>query len=142
MERAFDVVSIVLIYNNLRLVLDQKPYTMLTAFVRPLTSYTSYPVAWAKYNETTAIFGPAPNQAYSTIWDVCVYSAALVNTTDTDAMPYPYTECIPYWAAHLACLAQRQFAEADYFGAKFEEEYDAAVNARTGITPSYYRGRV
>ena len=102
------------------------------------TNFTSYPVAWARYNPTTVIFGPSPVSAYSTIWDVNTYSTALVATTETDPLPYPYTECVPYGAAALAKIDEQQYDEAREFWEMFEAELTTAINARTGATPNYY----
>ena len=138
LANVFDVVSITLIFGARRMLLGNVPYTTLTRDQRFATNFTSYPVAWARYNPTTVIFGPSPVSAYSTIWDVNTYSTALVATTETDPLPYPYTECVPYGAAALAKIDEQQYDEAREFWEMFEAELTTAINARTGATPNYY----
>ncbi len=135
----FDVVGINLIFTNLRIVLGQMSFTELNTYVRQYQpAYQFYPVKWCRYGPATVILAPAPAQAYVTEWDCCVFSAALVNLTDADVLPYPFTEPVPYYAAHLAKLNERQWDEA----ADFKQQYDAQIQTVlgdvTGLVPSMY----
>ena len=138
LERAFDVNSITLIWGTERIVLGQRPFTELQTRYRTWTNLQSTPVAWAKLNPTTVILAPNPSQAFSTSWDVSLYSTPLALTTDTDPLPYPYTECVPYWAARLAKIDERQYDEAAAFEADFNRFVTDAINAKTGMVPNYY----
>lgn len=138
LERAFDVNSITLIYGSERRLLGQLPFTLLTRDLRLWTNFQSFPIAWAKLNPYTVYLGPAPSQAYSTIWDVSSYTADFTLTTDTDALPYPYTEPIPYRAAQLAKINERQYDEAREFEQIFNEHITKAIAFKTGNVPDYY----
>jgi len=138
LENAFDVNSITLIYGNQRVLLGQVAFTELTRDQRTWTNWQSVPIKWAKLNPYTVYVGPAPSQAYSTIWDVSSYTTPLAALTDTDPLPYPYTEPIPYWAARLAKIDERQYEEANAFEEQFAMFISDAINAKTGMVPNYY----
>lgn len=139
MERAFDVNAIYLTYGNQRIVLGQVPFTELTRDQRVWTNYQSVPTKFAKLTPYSVYLAPTPGVAYATVWDVSSYTADLAATTDTDALPYPYTEPIPYGAAQLAKIDERQYDEADWFEDQFFSHLSEAVLAKTGVVPNYYR---
>lgn len=138
--RVFDVVGINLLYNGLRLVLDQRSFTKLNAEVRVYSPVWQYaPMAWARYGPATVVFGPAPSIAYTTEWDCCQVSADLT-LSDDDPLPYPYSEIVPYYAAYLAKLNERQYEEARGFWEQYRQMVNAALSSRAGMLPSAYPG--
>lgn len=134
----FDVVSINLLYNTQRLVLDQCSWTDLNALPRSWTLYREVPRAFARYGQTKVVFAPAPWLAYETEWDTCVVTGPLVNVGDVDTQPYPYTLPVVYYAAYLAKLNERQYAEADIFLKLYRGEMSSAQDSRVGMVPSAY----
>ena len=137
--RVFDIVGINLIYNNLRIVLDQFSFSELNAQVRQYSPpYQWAPLAWARYGPNQVVFAPAPSIAYTTEWDCCLFSSPLVNASDTDPLPYPYTQAVTFYAAYKAKLARRQFDEAESFLRQYQDKVLNATNARTGFVPSLY----
>lgn len=139
LENAFDINAITLVMGNARYPLGQLPFTELTRNFRQYTTMQSYPVAWAKLNAFTVYVAPLPSQAYVTTWDVSSYSTPLAVAADTDDLPYPYTEPVPYWAARLAKMDERQYEEAASFEEDFGRLIDDAINMKTGMVPNYYR---
>ena len=134
----FDVVGIALIYSGTRIVLDQRSYTELTAGRRPFTTYRGLPEAFCRYGPASVIFAPSPSIAYSTEWDCCVFSPPMIAASDTDPLPYPWTQPIPYYAAYLAKLNEGQGDEAAEFFRQYREQIDTAMNARVGMLPTAY----
>lgn len=140
---AFDVVSIAVIYGNLRVMMDSYAYSRLNVLARQFQPGLQFcPLAWARYGPNTVVFGPVPSQAYVTEWDLCIYTDPLVNLTDADPVVYPYTNAVPYYAAYQAKLNERQYDEAEGFKSQYDMQINTAVNARVGMRPSHYRGGV
>lgn len=68
------------------------------------------PVAWAQYGQGaagTVYLAPIPSSAFSMDWDAFCVPIALNSDSDTEALPYPWTDAVPYYAAYLA-LANAQ----------------------------------
>ena len=137
--RVFDVIGINLIFVAQRIVLAHLSYTELNQMYRPWVPWTDIPRAFARYGPSQVIFGPSPGFAYSTEWDCAIYSNPLVALTDTDVLPIPYTQPVPFYAAHLAKLNERQWDEADDFFRQYREQIDTAINARVGMDPQVAR---
>jgi hypothetical protein len=137
-QSVFDVVGIALIFTGTRVVLDQRSYTELTAQKRPWTTYRGLPEAWCRYGPSSVIFGPTPSTTYTTEWDCCVFSPPMIAASDTDPLPYPWTQPVPYYAAYLAKLNEGQGDEAADFFRQYREQVDTAMNARVGMLPTSY----
>lgn len=137
----YDVFSITLIFGSLRCVLDNPSLTDLNIYYRPFTTQLGWTAGWAKQGPSTVIFGPTPSTAFVTEWDVAVYSTPLILLTDTDPLPYPYTKPVPFYAAHLAKINERQHAdEAMEFLADYERELGVSTSARSPRIPNAYSG--
>lgn len=137
--QVFDVIGINLLYNNLRYVMGTMSFSELNATVRQYNPPLTWaPVRWARYGPNTVIFGPAPSIAYVTEWDCSVYSSPLVNLTDFDLLPYPYTKPVPYYAAYKAKLNERQYDEAESFKELYTNELAHATDSRVGMVTSMY----
>jgi hypothetical protein len=138
--QAFDLYSINLIFGATRILLQNLPKTELDMKYRPWTTYTAIPEAFARYGPSTVILGPTPNTAFTTEWDCAVYSSPLINPTDTDPLPYPYTQPVPYYAAYLAKMNMQKDDEAQEFLQRYEQQLGIATNARVGRVPNQYTG--
>lgn len=110
-----DVLGIVVLVGNFRYQLAQVGYTELGSVLQPYQGYQSIPVGFAKYKANTVILAPIPQQAYTAEFDTLIASTALVANTDADPLPYPWTDPVPFLAAHFAKLALQQYDEADKF---------------------------
>lgn len=140
LPNVFDIVGINLIFVSNRVILNNVGFRRLNRLYRPWTPYQAVCEGWARYGPNTIYFGPAPSFAYTTEWDCCVYSLpnTLVNPGDPDPLPYPYTEPVPYYAAHLAKINERQYDESEGFLEAYRERALLATNQRTGMVPSFY----
>jgi len=137
-DRVFDVVGINLLVGSTRVVLGNVSYTQLNARYRPFTGAQSLPVAWAKYNPTTIIFGPKPGVAYDTEWDCCLTSENLEGDDDTDVLIGKYTVPVPFYAAYLLKFNERQYAEADVFLDAYYKRIATCQGGRAGLLPTAY----
>lgn len=136
-----DVVAINLLYNSLRVVLDQLSFTMLNARVRTYSPPFQFaPCGWSRYGSNTVYLAPAPSLAYSIEVDAVIVAppTTLTALTDTDPLLYPYTDPVPYYAAYLAKLNERQYDEADDFKNKYDMACLKAAAGRVGLLPTAY----
>jgi hypothetical protein len=113
-----DVISIVVVPLGLatsqpRYPLGRWPYSMLA----PLLARTSptLPAKYAMYGPDTIIVGPPPAVGYPCEIDFFGYTPPLVNPTDVDPLPFPWTSPVKYYAAHMAKLQNQRFDEAEKY---------------------------
>lgn len=99
--------------SAIRYPMGRIPYSELSFLLT--TAYQSYPVLYSIYGPSTVFLGPPPAAAYTTEFDFVGYGAALVNSSDTDQQPYPYTDPVPFMACALAKAGAQHFDEADAF---------------------------
>jgi hypothetical protein len=62
--------------------------------------------------------GPIPSQANPMDWDCTCLPLALNTDADPEAIPYPWTDLVPFYAAYLALLSQQRPADADQMFAR------------------------
>lgn len=75
------------------------------------------PTDWAQYGQGsngTIYLNPPPNASGSLNLDTVMLPITLTTDADPEAIPYPWTDAVPYFAAYLALLsAQTQARQAD-----------------------------
>lgn len=74
------------------------------------------PTMWSQVqqgNAGTIYFNPEPDQIYSLQLDTIQIPSDLHLNTDDDALPVPYTDAVPYYAAYMAYLTVNDFDRAD-----------------------------
>ena len=139
-SQTIDVLGIGVYQGNQRLQLSQVAYTDLALTYQSILSYTQWPVAYAKYGHSSLIFAPSPNQNYLSEWDCLLVSNELVNSTDQDPLPYPWTDPVPYMAAHFANLELGKMEEADRFLKIYQERLNGVMAGARGmqVTAPYF----
>lgn len=71
------------------------------------------PTDWAQYGQGVGgsiYLSPIPDTVYTLTVDTVCYPIALVNDATVEAIPYPWTDCVPYFAAYLALLSAQMGA--------------------------------
>lgn len=94
------------------------------------------PQNWSQYAQGVLgnlYFDPAPDQIYSLSLDTVCYPNALVNDADAEAIPYPWTDAIPFYAAYFAYMSAQRQQDADVMYKRYE---DFASRARKISTPT------
>lgn len=139
-SQTIDVLGIGVYQGNQRLQLSQVAYTDLQLTYQSVLSYTQWPVAYAKYGHSSLIFAPSPNQNYLSEWDCLLVSNELVNSADQDPLPYPWTDPVPYMAAHFANLELGKMEEADRFLKIYQERLNGVMAGARGmqVTSPYF----
>lgn len=135
--RILDIVGIAVLWVGQRILMNQVSYTDLAAYYRTWNTFRSTPIAFARYGAASIRIGPLPAIAYATEWDVTQHTDELSGDT-ADPLPYPYTEPVPYYAAHLCMLNAQRYDEADEFLRMFTEKCNAVQGSRTGLLPTAY----
>lgn len=75
------------------------------------------PTDWAQYGQGVGgsiYLSPIPNAVYTLTIDTVCYPIPLVLDATVEAIPYPWTDCVPYFASYLALMsAQMEARSAD-----------------------------
>jgi hypothetical protein len=102
------------------------------------------PQAWCQYGQGlngTIYVWPTPNASYTFNLDCVCKPVDLVDDSTAEAIPYPWTDAVPYFASYLALLsaqsAQRQ-ADAQRYFSMYQEFQN---RARRFSTPSVLPGQ-
>lgn len=114
--------------------LGQKTWSEFQAYYRSYNSgIQNYPTIWAQYAQ--GVIGsiyvwPIPSQYSQMDWDCYCTVIPLVDDTTAEAIPYPWTDCVKYYAAMLAYRnAQR---ENDASG--MQKEFEAKLREATAMS--------
>lgn len=142
-SNSYDVLAIALFNGNLRVSLEQRAYNDMQLRYQTINAYQQQPVCFAKYGVTSLIFAPVPDQNYATEWDCLVTSPALVNATDTDPLPYPWTDPVPWMAAHYCKVQLQQMEEAAQHLKTYQERMNGVMAGARGqmiVSPYFMSG--
>jgi hypothetical protein len=112
------------------------------------------PTRWSQYGQGAASPGapnassatgsfwldPIPDQPYALIADCACYPINLVSDSDVEAIPYQWTDAVPFFAAYYALMSSQtgaRQADAD----RMMKQYEMfKTRARQQANPSLGRG--
>lgn len=97
------------------------------------------PIVWSQYGqgETGSIFiDPIPDIGYTLPLDTVCVPSDLVDDSSFEAIPYPWTDAVPYFAAYLALLSSQSGARQADAQRMFERYVEFKNKARTYSNPS------
>lgn len=109
------------------------------------------PTAWAQYGQGSAgtntgsgasgsfYIDPLPDIAYTLNCDCVAYPQSLAADGDVEAIPYPWTDAVPFFAAYYAYLSSQtgaRQADADRMYGRYQEFLS---RARKSANPSVNR---
>jgi hypothetical protein len=117
--------SISLIFATFRYTLIRLSFSRYQAYVRNYTAgYLDVPVVFTQFAQGgggSVYLYPLPNQQYQMEWDTCCLPSPLLVDTDIEALPYPWTDAVPFLAAYYAFSGKQRFTDADRMWAEFEK---------------------
>lgn len=123
-QAVFMVNSVSVLWGNSRYTLEHCGWSKFQALARNYSpGYQDVPAIWAQFGQGNAgslYVQPVPNTAYAWEWDVCCTPIDLTSDNDVDAIPFPWSDCVPYYAAYLAFSQSQRFADADRMTQEFE----------------------
>ncbi len=111
-----------------------------------VTIAAGVPNTWAQQGlGTFGTFGvsPVPASNYSVQADCVLLPIPLVDDTTAEAIPYPFTDCVPYYAAYKAYLSSQKTQDATTMFGRYKEFVKRAVEMTSpSILPLNYQGGV
>lgn len=115
-QQIIAVNSVNFIWGTFRYTLMVKSFSEYQAKVRTYTAgYQYIPAVLGQYGQGalgSLYLYPVANQAYQMEWDCFCQPQPLNTDTDVEAIPYPWTDVVKYYAAYLAYLGKGRIADA------------------------------
>jgi hypothetical protein len=102
------------------------------------------PREWSQYGQGQSgsfFIDLLPNQIYTLTLDCVCVPIPLVDDTTVEAIPYPWTDAVPYFAAYLALLSAQMNARRADAEAMFGYYQTFVQRARQFSNPSLLRGQ-
>lgn len=116
--------------------LSARPWEWLFEYYIAPAVGNGAPVDWAQLGQGssgTFYLGPTPSAIQTMSADVVILPSDLATDSDIDALPYPWQDAVPYFAAYMALLTAQNEAGAQ---AMFQSYERFMMRARTITTPS------
>lgn len=105
-ESVFAVNRVTVIYADYRYDLPQYPWSIYQAMIRQYPrQYYYVPTMMSTYGigtDGSLFMYPIPSQPYQSELDCYCLPSDLLNDQDPEALPQPWQDAVPYFAAHLA----------------------------------------
>jgi hypothetical protein len=121
-------------------------YRIWSEFQAQLRSYNTglqnYPTIWSQYGYgvTGSIYlWPLPSTASQMDWDAWCLPVTLTSGSTPEAIQYPWTTPVPYYAAHLAFFNAQRFEDSERMKAEYKEKLEECPQMTQGpVVYSYY----
>ena len=121
--------------NRQRLYARPWPWFDLYELSNP-TVVAGVPRVYSQYGQGStdgSLYVSLVDQIYTLNLDLTCLPIALVNDSTGEAIPYPWTDAVPFYAAWLALLQLQRPADADEMLQRYSQ---LMARARRGVTPS------
>jgi hypothetical protein len=99
---------------------------------------TGLPTDWAQYSQGangSFYVNPIPINILTLTADAVCYPINLVDDTTVEAIPYPWTDAVPYFAAYLALMGAQTSARIEYAQRMLQLYNEFKDRARRYSTP-------
>jgi hypothetical protein len=104
--------------------MHSRPFPWFTLYaLNQIVPKTDVPKEWSQFGQGVAgtIFvDPLPDQDYTLTLDTICYPDDLVDDTTVEVIPYPWTDCIPFFAAYYTLLGAQRMADAEQMFERYE----------------------
>lgn len=139
--------GVAVIFSQFRYMLKYACWSEYQALVRQYSSgfYQYVPAVFSQFGQGAAgslYLYPIPNQTYQIEVDCCCLPSDLLSDGDPEALPDPWCDAVPWFAAHLAYLELQNIGTAQMYLKMFEDRvgrYSHAARPGRRINP-YGRG--
>jgi hypothetical protein len=123
-----DILNINIYWGNTRIPLRYLPWTQFNAELRFWQNYIGRPIAFTMYGPQTIYIAPVPDQVYTMELDTVILPADLVNGTDVDSIPEPWTTPVAYYACYTAKFKEQSYGEAEIFKDQYKQQALSVLN--------------
>lgn len=134
--------SVAVSWGALKPVLDQWNWNDLQAKVRAYPITSGQPAIWSQFGqgESGSIYlRPVPTGALPMDWNCVCTPIDLVTDATAEAIPYPFSDAVPYYSAWLAFMNARRPQEAqNMFGMYETIMRRSRAQSESTFIPSYY----
>lgn len=116
-ESVYAVRGVSIIYSGYRYSLEMLAWTRYQTYRAYPYQYQYTPAIFSQFGQGangTLYFYPLPSQALQAEWDVQCLPSGLIDDQSVEAIPAPWTDAVPYMAAHLAFLEMQNFNAAKF----------------------------
>jgi hypothetical protein len=100
------------------------------------------PIIWAQYGQGangSIYLAPIPTNPFNMEWDTYCNVNALASDLDPEALPYPWTDCVPYYAAYRALFNAQRYPDAQQMYAEYQKYLlTARKNSEPPFIPDPY----
>lgn len=121
----FAIQSIAILYSNYRYALPVYDFSTYQAKIRQYPFQYQYVPAFASQfgqgTDGSFYVYPLPSQNYQMEFDCFCMPQNLVNDLSVEAIPQPWQDVVPYYAAHLAYLELQNMNSAAYYMKLFDD---------------------
>ena len=111
--------TVAMIWGTFRYVTMKKSFSLYQAYARNYTSnYYYIPAVGCQFGQGqngSLYLYPIADQAYPMEWDCLCVPIDLASDSDVEAIPYPWTSAVQYYAAWKATLGRGRFEDAKQF---------------------------
>jgi hypothetical protein len=131
------VKSIAVPWGSLKPTLRWLDWGSFQAYLRSYSvGLQNFPQVWSQFGQGTLgsiYLWPIPSQVLGMDWDAACLPMVLTSDADPELIPYPWTDCVGFYAAYLALLNAQRQADADQM---FKRYMMYMLRARTFQAPS------
>lgn len=125
-------------------ILQQMIWSEFQAYYRSYNNgMQNYPTIWSQYAQGvngSIYVWPLPSQNSQMDWDCYCIPVNMVDDTTAEAIPYGWTDSVPYYAAYLAYLDAQRGEDADRMFATYTRYMKRARSfSEPAFVPDYYQ---
>lgn len=118
-DSVFAIRSVAVIYANYRYVLPMYSFSEYQAKIRNFPYQFQYVPAFCSQfgqgSDGSFFAYPIPSQIYQWEFDLYCIPSELIDDQSVDVIPYPWSDVVAYFAAHLGYLDLQNLNAANYF---------------------------
>ena len=128
-QNTFDVVNLTIDWGNTRLVPSYLNWSKFNAQARYYINRTGRTQCWSTYSNNSVYIQPVPDQTYAVEWDTVMQPPPIVNNLTIEVIPFPFQDCVPFYAAYLAKYKDSDVPMQQKFLADYGEQIKAAIRS-------------
>jgi hypothetical protein len=142
-ESIIAVQSVALSWGSWKPMMRNMPWSLFQAYCRAWNvGPENFPTIWSQYaqgDQGSIYVYPIPSIVAQMDWDCYCRPVDLVDDTSVEAIPHPYTEAVPYYAAYLVYLSERNAEMAELLWQNYKRQIlEARSFATPAIVPDFY----